>query len=474
MAKYEKIKEKETWKSPEAHAFIEGNVKENSDIFSLAAIMAWDFGIIKNDDCSILNSLWSLYQSNETNTFVLGGEKYSWTIKTQISDFMKRFRTVLLKALDPLPEKRTVSARDMAFEIMLMANRLSENPETVIDESNFKKVEHELSHTEQKLILTKEFNLPEKITSFILAENKSDGNRLWIEARSKTASKYSLIRGINNGLNIIGKNSLYFGSKFSEYNVPFYCLDLFCARLISFSIYLNPQMLQAVRNLIYDCGNEIEQIFFVLPSLEKYYENKNISKNNTSDSHIFVKHDELHSNIQTIIEKIITLSKIEVMIIDDINRSDESSISVFLKIFQSKKITSRWVIGVRSDELKQQSKFDHEIILHKSKELSYVSTKEDRTISFWITKINQLTEVEARFLAGIATSSYNIEMDGIENLSSKIVSVEGVISQSYHGGKSSESSIHKFNDLVPNENIKINNEKNTEKQSKDFDVIEEA
>lgn len=419
--------EKKLWLAPEAHGFLEGSFKENSDVFSLAAVMAWDLGLIEISNHSILHSLWSIYNAPEANSFCLGNKFYKWPSRNSLTDTFKRLRTILLRALEPLSEKRTISARDIAFEIMLMANRLVDTMESSPSEVANSQPRETLPLSSKKEILLKNFDLPDKILPFLLNEEKAESNRLWIEARNKTANKHSIMRSMNSGLNIIGLSSFYFGIKTTQSKIPFYNLDFFCNNLLSYVLHINPQFLEEMRAIFTDIGSLAESIFFVLPSLRYYSENIQANKLLNKNNIIQVQHESIQKNIENIITKIIYASKLSYIIIDDINRSDHSSISIILKLLSSSKIKLKWIIGIRLDEDIDSEITKKNLFQLKYKDLSFASLKDNRTISYWITKLNTLSKPDAKMLSIFSINPTAIDIETFEILSNKFIGSSGNI-----------------------------------------------
>ncbi len=463
--------EKKIWLSPEAHGFLEGAYKENSDIFSLASVMAWDFGLVETHKHSILNSLWSIFNT-EANCSQIGNKIYKWPARNSLSDMLKRLRTILLRALEPLPEKRTITARDIAFEIMLMANRLADS----VDVSSFEEIEifkrSTLPSEMKKNILTKNFELPERVISFALKEEKTDSNRLWIEARNKTANKHALMRSLSSGFNTIGLNSFYFGTKHIQSKIPFYNLDVFCNSLLSYVMLINPQFLQELRSIFSSNGIQMESIFFVLPSLRSYAEKPLTIKSNNKNNLIQVQHESIKNNIENLIIKVINSSKINIVIIDDINRADHSSLSIMLNIIANSNIKIQWIIGIRSDE-NLESEANKKIIFQmKQKDINFASLKDNRTVSYWIMKLNTLSKNNARMLAILALNPTAIDIETIEILSNKFNNYSEIDLNKTIIPNDKLNKLSTGEDLIPFEDQSDKLEKNLlnynqEKQSKD-------
>jgi serine/threonine protein kinase len=450
-----KTVERNFWLSPEARGFIEGSYRENSDTFSLAAIMAWDLGMIKIEGQTILNCIWPLFMVPEPNTFILGGEWHKWTARHPIFETMKRLRTILLKALDPLPEKRLANAREIAFEFMMMSNKLADSLENQNFSSSYSIFQPEINEKTFSSILNKHFEIPEVLTEFTFDKNKSENNRFWIDARTNSANKHYLMRSLNLGLSIINKNSFYYGVKFSSMKVPFSTLDNLCQNLLNYTIFLNPLFLQEMKSLFFNLGNQVESIFYILPSLKKYGENKNITKKNIQNSLIQVRHEWLYNNIEKIFDKILSASKISFIIIDDINRSDHSSLPMLINIFNKHSNSIKWIIGIRSEEEISDEEVKKALHQMKHQDPSYSNLKDDRTRSHWVTKLNNLSSQQARFLSTWAMVDLQINTDIIELLSTKVMNIHEIFSNKYHEGKEELSIPNSIPDDLINEEEKV-------------------
>lgn len=435
ISQSKKIVERNFWQAPEARGFIEGSYQENSDIFSLASIMAWDFGMIKIEGQSVLNCIWPLFMLPEPNIFILGGEWHKWTTRHPIFETMKRLRTILLKALAPLPEKRLSNAREIAFEFMMMSNKLADNIENQNFSNSFSIIQPEFNEKAFSTILDKDFEIPEALTEFALDKNKSGSNRFWIDARTNSANKHYLMRSLNLGMSIVNKNSFYYGVKFSSMKIPFSTLDNLCESLLNYTIFLNPLFLQEIKSLFFNLGNQIDSLFYILPSLKKYGENKNTSKKVSLNSLIQIRHEWLYNNIEKIFDKILLDSKISLIIIDDINRSDHSSFPILINILKKQSNSMKWVIGIRSEEEISDEEIKKAIIQIRHQDASFSNLKDNRTISHWVKKLNKLSSQQARFLATWAIVDLQINTDVIELLSNKVPSIHEIFSNKYHEGK---------------------------------------
>ena len=397
--------------------------------------MAWDLGMIKMEGLSVINQIWQVYLLPEANTFIFGGEWHKWTVRHPIFETMKRLRTVLLKALDPLPEKRLSNAREIAFEFMMMSNKLTDNIDIQNLNSMYTTFQFELNEKHVGSILSKNFDIPEQINEYTLEKNNSNKNRLWIDARTNSANKHFLMRSLSLGLNIINKNSFYYSVKFSSMKVPFSTLDGLCESLLNYTVYLSPVFLQEMKSIFFNLGNQVETLFYVLPSLKKYGENKTTVKKNSNNSLIQIRHEWLYSNIEKIFEKILSSSEISFIIIDDINRSDHSSLPILLKILKKNSLNIKWIIGIRSEEEITNEELKKSIFQLKNQDLVFTNLKDDRTRSYWVTKLNHLTSQQARFLSTWAMVDLKINTDIIELLSNKVAGINEIFSEKYHEGK---------------------------------------
>lgn len=430
-----KIVEKNYWLAPEARGFIEGSYRESSDIFSLAAIMAWDLGLIKNEGLSVLEQIWSVFLLPEPNTFILGNEWFKWSTRHPIFETLKRLRTILLKALEPLPEKRISNARELAFEFMMVSNKLTDNIDTQNINNIYSSYPFEANEKHSQFILNKNFDIPEQISEFLFIKGNKDKNRIWIDAKTPPANKHLLMRNLCLGLNIINKYCFFYPVKFSSMKVPFSTLDGLCESLLNYTIYLNPKFLQEMKSIFFNLGNQVETLFYVLPSLKKYSENKNITKKSNLNSLIQITHEWLYSNIEKIFEKIITSSEISFLIIDDIYRSDHSSLPILIKLFKKNSLNVKWILGVRSEEEFFDEELKKSLMQMRSHDYSFSNLKDDRTRSYWVTKLNHLTSQQARFLATWAMVDLKIDTDIIELLSNKVINIKEIFSDKYHEGK---------------------------------------
>ncbi|MES2615233.1 MAG: hypothetical protein V4591_07455 [Bdellovibrionota bacterium] len=466
--------EKKAWLSPEGHGFLEGSYKENSDIYSLAAVMAWDFGLIEANKQSVLNSIWSIYNPFETNSIYLDHKIYKWPNRNSLSDLFKRLRTILLRALEPMSEKRTITARDIAAEIMVMTSRLVDTldaPPTEIMNAKFKE---DMAITTKKEILSKSFELPDKVLTFLLKEPKLDQNRLWIEARNKTANKHAMMRSIHSGLNVIGNNCFYFGFRPTQSKIPFSNLDSFCNSLLSYVLYVNPQFLEEIRAVFNNIGTQLESIFFVLPSLANYADKSQNRHQYNKNNLIQVQHEYIQKNIENILIKIIHYSKLNFIILDDINRADHSSLSIIIKLLSHVKIKPQWIIGIRLDENSDSEATSKKLIQLKQKDLSFASLKENRTTSYWIEKMNTLHKSDAKILSIFSINPTEIDNENIEIFSNKFITYSGgFFNEKIFVSEDAKKVIEK-EDLVPFEDqslpLKTTNSQD-EKQNKDITFL---
>ena len=58
---------------------------------------------------------------------------------------------------------------------------------------------------------------------------------------------------------------------------------------------------------------------------------KNLIKKTSNNSLIQIRHEWLYSNIEKLFEKILLASNISYFVLDDLNRSDHSSLQILLK-----------------------------------------------------------------------------------------------------------------------------------------------
>ncbi|APJ03101.1 serine/threonine-protein kinase [Silvanigrella aquatica] len=468
-----KIIEKNFWIAPEARGFIEGNFKEESDIFSLAAIMAWDLGMIKLEGQSVLNSLWQLFILPEPNSLILGGEWVKWTNRHPLFESIKRVRTILTRSLHPIPEKRSSKAREIAFEFMMISNKLSESPENQNISSLFSNFQPEFKDKHFTNILNKSFDIPEVLCDYIFDKSKIENNRLWIDALTNSANKHQLMRSLNLGISSINKFSFYHIVKFSSIKVPFSTLNSMCESLLNHTIFLNPIFLQEIKSFFYNLGNQIETLFYVLPSLKKYSEDKEIQKKKFQNTLIQIRHEWINSNIEKIFEIILSSSKISFIIIDDINRCDHSSLPIILNIIKKHSSSIKWIIGTRSEEEIENEESKKLMHLLKHQDIVFTNLREDKTRFQWVTKLNNLESQQARFLSTWAMVDLQINTDIIELLSSKVPAIQEIFSEKYHEGKENIINLNeeaedliKFDDTPIQENAPISEEDEDEDKKK--------
>ena len=205
-----------------------------------------------------------------------------------------------------------------------------------------------------------------------------------------------------------------------------------------------------------DFGNEIKSIFFVLPSLRNYAEILHTKIHNTKNSAIQIQHESVQKNIEDLILKIISVSKLKFIMIDDINRADHSSLLIFLKLLTNPKIKLRWIVGIRMDEELESETTENYLQQIKHKDLCFASIKDNRTMSYWITKLNTLTKNEAKMLSIFTLNSTEINFETFEILSNKFINSSGIIN----------------NDLIPENNL--NNIVPVEELTDDFIPTEET
>ncbi len=462
------------WLPPEARGILDGCYQENSEVFSLAAIMAYDLGIISIEKQSALNALWPMYIINDPNVFILGKKCYKWTTRHPVTDVMKRLKSILTRATDPVPEKRNIGAREMAYEIMLLANRLGESSEHQNLTSFFNEIIPEFDEESYKNIFLKKFDVPEILTEFCFDKTKNHSNRFWIDARNKTANKYSFMRNLNSSMNVTHKNAIYYGVKFSPINVPFSSLDEFCNCLLNNTLFHNPLFLQELRTLFYNLGSEVDSVFYVLPSLIKYSDNKTNPNKSMKNLLIQVRHECLHNNIDKIFDKVLSSSKLSMIIIDDINRADNSSLAVLLRLLKKQTKNIKWVIGVRSEEDINDDENKKNLNLLKHQDPSFSTLKDDRTRSFWVTKLNNLTSQQARFLATWSMVDLQINTDIIELLSNKVIMIHDIFSESYHFGKiDTVTDAPEPEDLIKEEKVVEEVKAMTEEEEEEFEKKKE-
>lgn len=444
-----KFVEKNYWLAPEARGFIEGSYRENSDIFSLAAIMAWDLGLIKNEGMSVLEQLHSIFLIPEPNTFILGNEWFKWNTRHPIFETLKRLRTILLKALEPLPERRISNARELAFELIMVSNKLTDNIDIQNINNIYTTYTFDYNEKQKHTILQKNFDIPEVISDYLLQKNHSDKNRIWIDAKTPAANKHLLMRNLCLGLNVTNKHTFFYPVKFSSLKIPFSTLDGLCENLLNYTIYLNPKFLQEMKSIFFNLGNQAETLFYVLPSLKKYSENKNLTKKSNLNSLIQITHEWLYNNIEKIFERIINASEVSFIIIDDINRSDYSSLPMLLKLAKKSSYNTKWILGIRSEDEIYDEEIKKTLSQMKSQDLIFSNLKDDRTRSYWITKLNHLTSQQARFLATWAMVDLKIDADIIELLGSKVANIKEIFSENYHEGKENLTEINSsIDDLI--------------------------
>ncbi|MBX9704531.1 MAG: hypothetical protein K2X39_10295, partial [Silvanigrellaceae bacterium] len=467
------------WLPPEGRGFIEGIYKENSDIFSLSAIMAWDLGMLDfntqlftspQDQDSVLRKLWSILYLPEKNVFYFGGQWHKFLGaggggggRNLVVDTLRKLRELLAKALDPMPEKRLISAIDIANYLVALANKLHEVRETINFDSGCEVIQVHFSSLYKADLFNHFFQIPQKITHFILnkqEENKSS-SRYWIEAKNKEANKQQIIRKLCSSFHSTGIQAFCFRVRLSEQGFPFASLNRFFSELISYAQFLNPKIVGILHEFILDLKVQKELILQVIPSLKYIFSDYKKNDQKMREFSLYSKYELLHQSIQILVEKIIKYSSISIIIIDDIQRSDASSLHFFLNMLDNDSKV-KWIIGLRNEEAQQITGLAKQLAAYKDNDPTFFSLPEGRTNS-WIMRLNRLPPKHSRLLAVLASYPIDLTTDIISFLTQKSLTLEGGIASSYYLGKTDNRDYLQYEDLIGLEE-EINNASEKEKQ----------
>lgn len=456
LTNLENIRKRNFWLAPEAHGFIEGSYLENSDVFSLAAIMAWDFGLIKQEGENVISQIGPLFQTQEANHFVLGHKTYTWSSRNPISDILKRLSHLLTTWLEPVPEKRMPTALECASEIMLLTQRLADVPENSVSETDVSEISDIELHSIRESILSKGFSLPSKIVQFILNESPLTETRFWIDARSDIANKSELMRKISMSSLAVCKKTFYFRIKTNELKDPFYNLNHFFSYFISHILFFNPNGLHDLKSSFSISEIKIDSILFILPALRLLFGEELPQTQTSQDNLSQLKHESLIGEVSNILNRMIQISQTACIMIDDINRADDASLSILLDAIANESAQIKWILGICSMEEISDEKQQKIIARMRAKDPYFSNLKEDKGFAYWTKKLNKLETHEARILAIWAISFPLLELNLTENISGHVHSIEGIFTDHFHDGKS----IQKKNDTNQNDWIS-NPEKNS-------------
>ena len=454
------------WLPPEIAGPIEGAYSEASDLFGLAAIMAWDFGMmsdirIAQNENSILHNekngaplfgsqtravqyLWPLLcaDNKSDSTFLFGNKWYKWNKKNPVVEFIRKLRLLLGRSISPFPEKRHTKVREIAFELMMMSNRLND----VKDDSNFDAQVTEISFPPENMSqsscsalfrkqLLKLLEVPETLVEMVEASKSQNSQRFWYVARNLNSNAHMALRRVAAGLHSVSKNVQYFRVRHSDRNFPFATINRLLAGLVSEACRRDLTSVTGMHGLFSSLSFQSHFIVHVLPQLRPFFDCTNISSNKLAELDLHARHETIHQILDKLFVKLIELSGIEILVIDDIQRSDSSSLSAILRAMNSN-LNVKWILSTREGE--ECSNKEHQESMDKMKEGDHSSDvlSNQRNMA-WAIKLNAIKPEFARIIASWTSISSSLKVDSIEHLSLKLDRVPELLGNSYHTGKTS-------------------------------------
>lgn len=480
------------WFAPEISGAVEGSYTEAADVFSLAAIMAWDFGMLANERVRVsggtasggesrgvassdktrlhehdgtstntgtsnttgsapsqahyaVQYLWPVLctGSKKDNTLYFGQQWIQWSKKHPVVEMVRKLRSLLARALSPLPEKRMAKAREIAFELMIMANRLGE----IKDENSGEPATTSLPEPTQRdwqdtldanrKILLRSLELPDALTGILETWPAHGASRYWLVARNANSNAHIILRRVAAGLHAVARPSHYFRVRHADRSLPFATLNRFLTGLVGEACRRNAQACLGVQGIFASFSQQAHFFLQVLPSLKVYFESANRSPEKLQELAIQARHETLHNSLDKLLTRLLQVAGTEVIVIDDLHRADPSSLAVLLRALQGSE-PIHWVLGTRETEntsdLTQGETMRR--LCEGDPRLDVLANQRNLT---WITKLNALKPDAARMLAAWTTLPSPLCLDVLETLAGRLEQIKGLLDGNFHAGKTSEA-----------------------------------
>jgi serine/threonine protein kinase len=456
--------ERTFWLAPEACGLVEGAYTPSSDVFSMAAIMAKDFGFTASKPLSIcrlspelqersektkaqniLHYVWPALYPYEQRVLYWNDDWFEWSGRTTpFEGVVKRLKQLLTRCLEPSPEKRLHNAREIAFELKILANR-------VIVTERSEESSHLQVRTNQKRdpvykdpkapwkVLQNHFDIPPEVYTFLQSDIQATQKpRLWCIAKNRNSTTHHILRRTALALHCIDMPTMYLRVRHTDKEFPFATLDRLVSRLLLEIQKRNPQAMVDIERGFAQLSQQGGLVFQVLPSLHPLIQGFPNSMSKLGDLAIHARHEALHFNLDRILPKLISASLLEVIVLDDFHRADSSSMGMLLRMISAENITVRWIMGTRSEETRENNLYNTAILKQIEKDQTGLDVFHAERGMVWATKLNQLKAEHARTLSSFCTLPYPMRPQLLESFVLKSQDIEGLYSPKVHDGKSSE------------------------------------
>ncbi|MCA2961417.1 MAG: hypothetical protein IOD12_14295 [Silvanigrellales bacterium] len=457
------------WLPPEASGLADGCYLESSDVFGLAATMAWDLGFMSpfptlkesfsrfsgSSDSSlegeaqharnVFEHLWPVFVNTEQRVFFHSGAWLQWSNRNPVVETLRKLRTLLARVLHPSREKRGKSAREVAFELMVMVTRLAEaakeerlDPQ-VTPLTKASPAEWHDFGTQMARLVTKSLDTTDTLPAF-LESPVGTARRLWFVAKNKDTNTQSTLRRVTATLSTLEGRALYLRVRHVDKDFPFASLNRFVASILGETLRYNPEALCNPHALFKGLSGKMRLLAQVLPALRAYFGDAWRGEDRKSELGVHARHEALHAAALKLVSRLLETSRLRSVVIDDLHRADVSSLEVFLAVVRDKSLSLRFVLGVREYERPQVGSFRaaHQDLMDslRARDLG-VEVLLGPRVNALAGHIASLSPERARLLAAWTSLPAPFDFDDIEFIGAHANSIPSLVGVDFHDGKRS-------------------------------------
>lgn len=457
------------WLPPESSGLADGCYQMSSDVFGLAASMAWDLGFMSpyptlqesfarfagssdpffeseaKHARNVFEFLWPVFINAEQRIFFHSGAWHQWTNRNPVVETLRKLRSLLSRVLHPSPEKRGKTAREVAFELMVMVSRLAKaaseerlDPQvTPLRKSST--AEWQEFGSQMSRLVAKGLDTDEALPAF-LETPLNTGRRIWFVAKNKETNTQATLRRATATLSTLEGRVLYQRVRHDEKDFPFAALNRLVAAILGETLRYNPEALCHPQALFKGLGGKMRMLTQVLPSLRTFFGDAWRGEERKSELGVHARHEALHATARKIVLSLIDISRLKSVVIDDIHRADTSSLEVMLAIVREKNISARFILGMRDYERPKAESFRTSL-----QDLMDSLRARDLCVDVLLSprvntlagRIAGLRPERARFMASWTCLPAPFDFNDIEFLGSQATTLQGLLADDYHAGKRS-------------------------------------
>lgn len=429
---------------------LDGIYSESSDIFSMAAVAAWDLGFFDQEDkqnkianltsvYGVMSQIWPLFVNDEPETVILGKHKLR-SIKNTALETLRRIKSILASSLSFIPHKRTKKANELAAELMVLVHWLNNIKDNEDDKKDIELIE--LTTTNVDLltheIVTQKNNLPLELLDFIFSKPKNS-KCFWLASKSTEYSVHEVIKNLCHSVLLTKERFLFYRVRYNDDKYPFAAINIFITNLILELKHSNYQEVEEVRNIFSKFGTQLVVLAQAVPSIMFFIDQDRYQAVKQVEEAVYARHESLHHALDYVLRVLINFSKISLIIIDDFHRVDNSSFDIFNKILSNKnELKAKWILGIRSYEIVQNP--TRNVVIEqmmKGNSLHYVTDLAIQAPNLSI-ESSALNSEQIRLLSAWSVLSNKMTPSNMEYICLHAKEIENLLSCDYYNGKTSK------------------------------------